>query len=67
MKSKTCEICHRGPIQANMGRHLNSGKWRHRGPETARKVFLNIQKIEGIYMCTTCLRTLNKQKSLSRD
>ena len=53
-----CEICHKGPVAG-----YNRPHSLHR---TKRIVKPNIQKINGIYMCTTCLRTLKKQKKLGQ-
>lgn len=55
-----CQICGKTATQAGMGRHLHSGKWRHRGPETKRTVKPNLQRWRGMMICSRCLRTLGK-------
>ncbi|MFA6254942.1 MAG: L28 family ribosomal protein [Patescibacteria group bacterium] len=55
----TCDICSREPLKANWKSHSNI--------KTIRRQKLNLQtkKIGGKRMtiCTSCLRTLSKQKT----
>ncbi len=55
-----CQICGKAATQAGMGRHLHSGKWRHRGPVTKKTIKPNLQKWQGMMICSRCLRTLGK-------
>ena len=55
-----CEACGKAPVQAGIGRHLHSGKWRHRGPQTKKTIKPNLQKVKGFTVCTRCIRTLAK-------
>lgn len=57
-----CAICAKTPKQVGIGRHLHSGKWRHRGPQTKRLVKPNLQLWNGYMVCSRCLRTLGKQE-----
>ena len=57
-----CQACGKEPVQASMGRHLHSGKWRHRGPVTNKTIRPNLQKWNGFVVCTRCMRTMNKEK-----
>lgn len=55
-----CEICEKAPKSSGIGRHLHSGKWRHRGPRTNRIVKPNLQKWNGYTICTQCMKTMAK-------
>ncbi len=61
-----CQACGKEPIKAGIGRHLHSGKWRHRGPETKRTVKPNLQKWNGFVVCTRCMRTMNKEAAVAK-
>lgn len=51
-----CQICGKGPVAGR-----NVPKSQHKTP---RMLQPNVQKIDGIQMCTRCLRTLRKAAAM---
>jgi len=47
-----CELCAKGPVSGN-----NVPKSQHK---TKRRIQPNIQSVDGVHMCTRCLRTLKR-------